>query len=378
MTPDNQSPRPPPPRDCYVHVPFCVARCDYCAFYSIPAPSPETVAATLRRLRLELHHRAAGCAPLQTLYIGGGTPTALAPEALRELLRILRTTLRFAPDCEITVEANPATITPEKAEILADHGVNRVSLGVQTFNPSHRAAIGRQPRADRPPDLRRCLRILRRCGLRNCSLDLINALPGQSLTQWDNDLRRALDLAPEHLSAYTLTAEPDTPFARRAPAADPDRQAALWECTGRRLAEAGLPRYEISNYARPGRQCRHNQRIWHGHRFIAAGPSAAWFTGFTRYRNVSALDAWLRDAPPDADPLPPVQRAVELLITGLRTVAGWEADTYLRATGFGLHQLRSPQIRALAAAGLLHATATCVRPTERGLLLNDHLARELL
>jgi oxygen-independent coproporphyrinogen-3 oxidase len=359
--------------DLYVHVPFCAKRCDYCAFYTLAGAPPQLRAAYVARLCAEFAELAPRCGPLRSIYLGGGTPTHLSPDELRTLLGGLRTHFDFAPDIEFSMEANPLSLTPQKLEIMLEAGVNRVSLGVQSFSDATRKAIGRYGDVNKVPE---ALALLRTCGVRNFNCDLIYAAPGQTMADLDEDLALFRDLDPPHVSTYSLMIEPGTPLAQQeVREADGDLIADMWERINEGL---GLERYEISNLARPGHECRHNVVIWKGAPFAGAGPAACWFDGETRWANVADIAAWQDGTPPEADHLSPEDRAIEILITGLRTTAGWSVAEFAAATGFDYRDLRTPQLTELAADGVIELTDETVRPTLPGLLLHDHIGRSLL
>jgi oxygen-independent coproporphyrinogen-3 oxidase len=365
------------PAHLYLHIPFCVRACDYCAFYKEAGAGADRRQRFLDGLEREAAARLPRCAPLQTLYLGGGTPSFLDLAEWQRLLAMLHRYATLAPDCEFTVEANPVSLTDEKVALLRAGGVNRISLGVQTFHPRLRQLIGRAGTAERVVPI---FELFRRHGLTNLGADLIYAIPGQTLAEWEEDLRRVAALRPSHVSAYSLILEPGTPLARRlATTVDDDLAVAMWDRATELLGElAGLARYEVSNLALPGRDCRHNQAVWHGARFLGLGPSASWYDGDTRYTNVADLDRWLAGAPPEADPLPPAARAVEILASGLRTVAGWTRPQFHQATGHDYLALRGDTLARFAQDGLLTGLPEAARPTRQGLLFADHLARELL
>ena len=246
-----------PFRNLYVHVPFCSVKCDYCAFFSVEHSGPDLHRRWLERVLRDLDRRAEELEAVETVYFGGGTPTLPGADFLDEMFRAVFERIRMAPGAEITSEANPETITPEKAAVLASH-VNRVSMGVQSFDPVKRAVLGRHPAcADSVP---RAAELLRGAGIGNLGFDLMYAAPGETLAGWRRDLELALALAPDHVSAYALTPEEHTPYAKAhgLRSADDALSAAMWETAGEMLAEAGLPRYEISNYAAEAFQARHN------------------------------------------------------------------------------------------------------------------------
>jgi len=360
----------------YVHVPFCQARCDYCAFYSIPGAPPEARQAYLAGIDRELTDHAPQCASLDSVYVGGGTPSALTEDELEALLGTVRERMQLKPDAEFTVECNPESLGRGKAEVLAAHGVNRVSMGVQSFDPELRQTIGRSGGLDGLDDQ---LGALHEHGIGNIGMDLIYAIPGQTLDQWRTDLRRVCAGGVSHVSTYELTVHEGTVLAcRKLPRPGDDLSVNMWRVAAEEAGRAGFRRYEVSNLSRPGRECRHNADIWHGATYLGVGPAASSFDGETRWTNVEDLHGWLDGAEPDPDPLPPPKRAGELLGVGLRTVRGWNRDEFLSRVGIDFMRLRGAELRELADQGLLVLTDDAVRPTERGLLFADMVARRLL
>ncbi len=351
----------------YVHVPFCAARCDYCAFYSVAGAAPALRAHYLERIADERH---ALEQPPTSIYVGGGTPSILEPEDLGVLLGMLGS----AP--EFTVEVNPDSLTPDKIDVLARCGVNRVSLGIQSFVPTHRLTIGRRGSL---AGLSETLAHLRAADIVNIGMDLIYAIPGQTLGDWRADLTQAAECGVQHISTYELTAEEGTRLtAARLPSIPEKSTVEMWELATDLLRCHGLERYEVSNFARPGSECRHNMDIWHGGTYLGIGPAAASFDGRERWTNPADIEAWLGRRPPEHDRLPPDRRAAEILALGLRTVAGWTRDQFLAATGTDYAETHADVLLTLCGHGLLQMTETTVRPTERGLLFADTVARRLL
>jgi oxygen-independent coproporphyrinogen-3 oxidase len=361
-------------RNLYIHVPFCAGKCDYCAFYSEPVPDPAAIRLWLDRILLQLEENAPRLENAGTVYFGGGTPSLLPEDVLQRLFAAVR---RVAPSAvEVSIEANPFTVTPEKAAALASFA-NRVSLGVQSFAPALLESVGRRSHAG--PGPAEAVQNLRAAGLRNIGLDLMYGLPGETPELWRRDLECALALEPEHVSAYSITPEPGTPFARRN-AGQPEDDAlseAMWEQAGKILGGAGLPRYEISNYARPGFESRHNSNVWHGETYLGLGPAACSFDGTDRWTQVSDLKAWLDGAPPEVDRIPRRARLGEILMMGLRTVSGWTRQEYEAAAGCPW-DIFAEQLDELAERGLVTLTADAVVPTERGLAFWNDIAESLV
>ncbi len=358
-----------PWQNLYIHVPFCLRKCDYCAFCSeadasrLMRPWLDKIGEGLKPLSGQ---------PLHTVYLGGGTPTVLEPELLEELLAMIKKLDSGAS--EISTECNPESLTPAKAAILGTY-VTRVSLGVQSFDPVLRRAIGR---CGDPEKIVPAFDMLMKNGLTNLSCDLIYGLPGQSLEDWQRDLTLALRLPVRHLSAYALTVEEGTPLSKRYrndPACD-IRTADMEKLTRTILKKAGMRQYEISNYARPGYECAHNQNIWHGETYLGLGPAACSFNGRDRYTQVSSIRDWLDGAEPETDRIPDDARRAEMLMMGLRTVRGWAAGEFERAAGIAPEMLRPAQIASLRRKKMMKLGSMAL--TRHGLDFWNDAALELL
>ncbi|MFB3817730.1 MAG: radical SAM family heme chaperone HemW, partial [Candidatus Methylomirabilales bacterium] len=243
----------------YIHIPFCARKCLYCDFYSVEAPGKvEDFLGALDR-EVELARGGMPAGEARTIFLGGGTPSLLTPAQVEAILRRLRSAFAVTPDAEITLEANPGTLTRDSLAAYRAAGVNRLSLGVQSFHDPELQRLGRIHSAD---DARRAVRDARAAGFDNLSLDLIYAIPGQSPSRWEATLETAIRMAPEHVSAYALTIERHTPFGRMLRAGElrptpSETEAAMFERGMEVLEAAGYEHYEVSNYARPGFRCRH-------------------------------------------------------------------------------------------------------------------------
>ncbi len=367
-----------PYRSLYIHVPFCQGgKCAYCAFYSLPTVTPAMTAAWLERLKHDFAANAPQCAPLRSVFIGGGTPSCLEPNELQTLLDAVRNAFDLTDDCEWTMEANPESLTPEKIDLAATGGVNRFSLGVQSFNEKLRRRIGRRGTLERLPSL---LETLHASSDIRLNLDLIYAIPDETPDEWADDLRRALACRPDHVSCYSLITEEGTPLAgQKLPQVTDESFLACWNLTERILSEAGLPRYEISNFAQPGRHCRHNDEIWHGQTYLGCGPAAVSFDGRDRIAEPADLEAWLAPHAPAVDTLPPEQRRREILAFGMRTVEGWPWPLLREVCGWTRTQLETDDaVRQALERQLALLDGTGFRPTSEGLLFNDDLLELLL
>jgi oxygen-independent coproporphyrinogen-3 oxidase len=373
----------PAPRSAYIHVPFCLHRCGYCDF-AVIAGRDDLFEPYLAALATELSWLAMP-RPVETLYFGGGTPSHL-PAA--ELARLCELATRWHPPavgCEWTVEANPETLTPDRVQVMAERGVTRVSLGVQSLQDVKLRALDR--RHDRAAAIAAVERV-HAAGLQ-ASVDLIFAAPGETLADWQADLRDAIALAPGHISTYGLTFEQGTAFtvARQRGALhelDEELQRAMYAEAIEALAAAGYEHYEVSNFARPGRHSRHNEVYWAGAEYYAAGPGAARYVAGARETNIKSTLGYLArveagESPvADCEELPPEQRARERLVLGLRRLRGVDKREFAAATGFEVDALAGPAIAKFAAIGLLKDDPSGVRLTREGLFVSDGLWPELL
>lgn len=359
--------------NCYVHVPFCAAKCGYCAFYSEPGCDPTLYDRYLDCM--ESHLRRAKLSEVSTLYVGGGTPTALDAKRLRRLVGILRDTLDLATDAEVSVEANPESLTPEKVGILREF-FTRISLGVQSFNSEFRRRIGRRCT---DAALHAALEWVRQAGFPHWNCDLMYALPGQNPDDWRGDLRLAAESGVDHISCYSLTPEPGAAMGANFHT-DDAVEAEMFQLAGDVLAGYGIPRYEISNYARPGCECRHNVHVWRGEKLAGFGPSAADFDGRVRHTEPASLSAWLAGEPPEADVIPWFRRLNEIFAVNLRTVKGWSREMWERLPGADRWEERGKIAENVQKIlpGTLTISPERIKLSDMGLLYWDDVAQALL
>ncbi len=365
-----------PPRSAYVHVPFCRHRCGYCNF-TLVAGRDDLVGDYLRAIELEL---AALGEPreVDTLFFGGGTPTHLPNEAIGQLIASVRAWFPLAEGYEFSVEANPADIDDDKLDVLAAGGVNRLSLGGQSFNPAKLAGLER----DHTPESLRAAAAAARARLDSLSLDLIFAVPGETLDVWRADLAAALATGADHVSTYGLTFERGTAFWSRMLAGelgrlDEELERAMYLAAIDTLVAAGFEHYEVSNFARPGHRCRHNEAYWSGASYYALGPGAARYVGGRREMNHRSTTTWLKrvlagqSAVAETETLEPADRARELLVFGLRRMQGVERAWFAAHSGFDLDELAGEPLGRMVAEGLLYDDGSRVRLTRAGLLVSD-------
>ena len=359
----------------YVHVPFCHGKCSYCAFYSLGRYGRAEQEAYLQRILQDMEKQSADCAALRSVFIGGGTPTALDDDLFERLLTGICSYFRFSNDMEWTVESNPESLTEQKIAIMAAHGVTRVSMGIQSFEPRIRKTLGRCGHLE---GLETKVDALRKTGIRHVNFDFIYNVPGQTPDDFRLDLHKALQLKPDHLSAYALTIEEGTPLASHGTCVNDDDFPEYWRFADEILAEGGLRRYEISNFAKPGCECRHNNDIWYGGTYLGIGPAATSFDGMDRWTQVSNLSKWLEDETADMDILSSDKRDAEILAFGMRTVDGWTWRQFAEIVGTDAKTLRGKELERLERLGLVTIDDKGFRPTAQGLLFNDDIVMELL
>lgn len=370
----------------YVHVPFCRARCRFCAFY-MEMPSEDRVQTFLAGLdhELRLYARDPGfhAIPVHTIYFGGGTPTTLTSRQLIGILNAVRRRFAVADDAEVSIEVHPGTVTPESLRELRQAGFTRLSVGGQSFDQNELRELGGRAFGG---GIRQAVTRARSAGFTNISLDLLFGFPGQSMESWQRTLDAALAVAPTHLSCYAYTLEEGSPFYRevmRGKGSEPDQefQVALEERAVERLAAAGFERYEISNYCRPGYECRHNIRYWRVRAYLGLGPSAQSCLGRARFGNIANLERYADSLKSGTLPLDDItylsqdQVDRERVIWGLRMLSGVriESTEHRRETGL----LRT--VRQLRNEGLLRGEGQGrVRLTDLGIRYADTVAVALL
>lgn len=371
------------PRHAYVHVPFCRHRCGYCDF-SLVAGRDDLIGRYFGALAVELE-RVGKPLEVDTLYLGGGTPSHVGPDGLRRLFDLLHATLRPVADAEVSIEANPEDVTAELADAVRACGVTRASLGAQSLDAAALAALDR---SHTPTDVARSVTLLRDRGLA-VNVDMMTAAPGQSLAAVARDLDAVIGLGPEHVSVYCLTWEPGTAFEslrRRGALAPADEgvERAMFETAIERLEAAGYEHYEVSNFARPGHRCRHNEAYWDCRPWEAFGPGAARFDGRTRITNHRSPVAWMSkvlagaDFTGDVDAMDAEAAARERLVVGLRRRAGIGRAAFRVASGLDLDALAGAAIANWVAQGLATDDGATIRLTRAGLLVSDSLWADVL
>lgn len=373
------------PLGLYIHIPFCRSKCDYCDFYSLSGRE-DRMDAYQKALLTHLAETAPSARGRQvdTIYFGGGTPSFYGEKRLKQLLHTIKKRYAMAPDVEVTLEANPDSVDQKMLTHLRRAGFNRLSLGVQSacdreLESLHRPHTFRQARA--------AVEAARKAKLKNLSLDLIYGLPGQTLEGWKDTVEEVLALNPEHLSCYGLKVEAGTPLAGRVERGerlpDDDAQADMYLWTVERLAAAGYHQYEISNFAKKGRESRHNLRYWLIREYIGFGPGAHSDFGGRRYSFLRDLDGYIDGVLKggriieESDLIPLKERGGEYLMLGLRTSRGIEEWEYRRQYFMNFDPLEA-KLECYETKGWAERKDSRWRLTPQGFLLSNQLIGELL
>lgn len=365
----------------YLHVPFCIRKCIYCDFLSVPYDSELAAEYTTAVVR-ELEMRKEKAGGLRTIYIGGGTPTTLAMERFEVIFGALRSWYTIAPGAEITVEANPGTVDRHIAAGLAALGVNRFSVGIQSFKDDELRLLGRIHSAGEGIE---AIKSVQDSTAGNISIDLIYGIPGQTLEGWTASLECAVGLSPSHISCYELTPEPGTPLfelIRKGVARKPDEDTivSMYYNAIDRLSDSGYRHYEISNFSRPGFECRHNLNYWDRGEYLGIGAGSHSFIVDRRIRNTGDVRKYI--AATGSGALPEEESVEvsceeafrEFIFLGLRKTAGLNIREFREDLGIDLPKISG----RLIDEGLLHAESGCLRLTRRGLVVSNTVMAELL
>jgi oxygen-independent coproporphyrinogen-3 oxidase len=385
----------PPPFSLYIHIPYCISKCPYCDFNShVVAEIPEDAYTDSLLRELEFYGDQADWRGrvVQSIFFGGGTPSTFKPASIGKLLAWVAATFPINLDCEITLEANPGTVDSGKFFGYRDAGVNRISVGVQSFQPELLKFLGRAHSAE---EAKRALEIVKQAGFDNFNFDLIYANPGQTLAELDADLDTALEFQPPHLSAYNLTFEEGTPFhheyrAGRMKHLGEDEEIAMAELIGQKLRAGGLSRYEISNYARPGYPSRHNVNYWRSGDYLGLGAGAhsykrgesdvesgrRWCNEKSPGRYMTQI-AKSRHAVVECEDIDLMKAAGEFMFLGLRMTEGISIETFRASFGKPPEEVY-PRIRTWIEGDLLEENSGYLRFTAKGILLANSIFVEFM
>ena len=369
----------------YIHIPFCKQRCSYCAFYSTTLYNIRDRYVDALCKEITMRKEYAGRATIETIYLGGGTPSTLTMEQLHKICNTIYSTHKVSSTAEVTIECNPDDLTPEFLAQLKQLPFNRISMGVQSFNDTQLKRLGRRHNADKA---REAVHNARAAGYENISIDLIFALPGSTITEWEHDLDSAIALRPDHLSAYNLTYEEGTPLHRALERGDfaelgEEENIEQFQMLIAKLKEAGYRHYEISNFALPGRESRHNSSYWNDTPYIGCGAAAHSYDGMSRQWNIADIKeyiAGIESGTPsfEIEHLSEEERYNDTILTRLRTTDGlplaWMKEKFCDKLNRHMQRAAEKEI----ALGNLKEENGSLSLTEKGIFISDAVIRELI
>lgn len=369
----------------YIHIPFCKQRCSYCAFYSTTLYNIRERYVDALCKEITMRKEYAGGVPIETIYLGGGTPSTLSMEQLKRICDTVYAAYQVSPVPEVTIECNPDDLTPDFLAQLKQLPFNRISMGVQSFNDTQLKRLGRRHDAAKA---RQAVANARAAGYRNISIDLIFALPGSTIDEWEHDLESAIALRPDHLSAYNLTYEERTPIHRALERGDftelsEEENIAQFQMLISRLKEAGYRHYEISNFALPGRESRHNSSYWNDTPYIGCGAAAHSYNGTSRQWNIADIQEYIKGIENEnpvfeIEELTEEERYNDTILTRLRTAEGiplaWMKDKF----GKRLNDYMQSAAEKEIAFGNLKEENGHLSLTEKGIFISDAVIRELI
>ena len=369
----------------YVHIPFCATKCYYCAFNTYTFHK-EQAKAYLQALRTEIALYASETAPLQTIFIGGGTPSILSADALTQLFTDIHQHLQITSDAEITVECNPGTVDTEKLRVMKDNGVNRLSFGLQAMQDETLKQLGR---IHTVAEFLQSYHLARENGFENINIDLIFALPEQTMEAWQHTLNEVISLDPDHISTYNLVMEEATPFYEWWQAGDlhlpsEDTEADMFQYTIETLTTHGYTHYEICNFARPDHYARHNLVYWNNQSCIGLGAGACGYVNGVRYSNIRGIAPYINKLSKRNKPIADTERLTgnaekaETLMLALRKREGISLENYKNRFGEDIEVAFGDTVKKWIELQLLECTATHLRLTHRGLLLANEVFVELM
>lgn len=390
-----------PGLELYLHIPFCVRKCEYCDFLSMPA-GESTRGHYVSRLIEEIREKSNACRGYQvtSVFLGGGTPSLLSGRQVAGILEEVRENFSLSEDAEVTIECNPGTLDRDKLSLYRHAGINRLSIGLQSAKDQELALLGR---IHTFAEFQRNYSLAREAGFENINIDLISALPGQTVGDWEYTLEKVLGLGPEHISAYSLIVEEGTPFyqkygqdeAVRARGGHPqylpeeEEERRMYQRAREMLASHGYRRYEISNYAREGRECRHNSGYWRGVPYLGLGLGSASFLGQMRFSNTSSLETYLNGEFPSLEAIlggePRVleeegvmalnreRQMEEFMFLGLRMMEGVSKQAFRDRFSVELEEIYQNQLQKFQQQGLLAQGRGRVYLTEEGIAVSNYV-----
>ena len=369
--------------ELYLHIPFCIKKCDYCDFLSGPSTRAGQEAYIYALLReMETVSKNLKKRPVDTVFIGGGTPSVPECDVMEKLLQGLRDYFLFSADAEVTIEANPGTLTPEKLSIYRKYGINRISIGLQSPNNKELAMLGR---IHNYAQFLESFQMAREAGFSNINVDLMFAIPGQSYEGWVRNLRTVAALAPEHISAYSLIIEEGTPFfSRKLDLPDEDTEYRMYEDVAEILGEYGYHQYEISNYARYGFECRHNKGYWERKDYLGLGLGAASLIGKKRFTNTNIMEEYLNHSRDltrirkDMEILEKKDEMGEFMFLGLRMTEGVSEEEFQEYFHVSVEKIYGRVIEKYIRQGLLEKRNGRIFLTRRGIHVSNAVMADFL
>lgn len=373
----------------YIHIPFCRHKCIYCGFYSVPCGANlSMVDKYLDCLEMEcgLRERLYGRLSVDTVFVGGGTPSLLSPQQLDRLGHIIRSHFDLTPVTEFTFESNPGTLSSDKLDSMRAMGANRLSMGLQSSDDGLLSSLGR---IHDSKTFEHCYHMARLAGFDNISIDMMFGLPGQTIQSVERDIDYLVELAPEHISAYSLMIDPDTPLEHMLDQGtltlpDDDTERQMYYTYRRRLAQAGYLQYEISNWSRPGRRSEHNVRYWRDRDYLGLGPAAHSLMLEYRFGNPESLEIWSEALTSGRDPaIVHEVRSIpnhmsEYMFTGLRMLDGIQFNSFRETFGCSLDEAYPGVVDKLVDRGLLSRNQFGIRLTDLGLDLANQVFMEFV
>lgn len=369
----------------YLHIPFCKRRCIYCDFFSTTHGEKKTRYISALCQELEQRKEYTGNEPIETIYFGGGTPSQLSQKDFTEIFAHIYKVYPITPDAEISLEANPDDLTPEYISMLRTLPFNRLSMGIQTFHEDTLKLLQRRHTAGQAI---RAYKECRNAGFQNISIDLMYGLPGETLASWEKDLKQAIELHPEHISAYHLIYEENTALWKlreqhKVEEADEDLSVSLFSTLIDRLTEAGYDHYEISNFCLPGLHSRHNSSYWTGKTYLGCGPSAHSYNGISRQWNIASLDEYItgiqNETPVfETEELDLYTRYNDFVITTIRTQWGMSLTKLRDEFGEKLYSYCLRMARPHLEQGTLEIVNQTLKLTRQGIFISDGIMSDML
>ncbi|MDD3364655.1 MAG: radical SAM family heme chaperone HemW [Syntrophomonas sp.] len=376
------------PMGIYIHIPFCLHKCEYCDFYSLPITDPVILENYTRSVISELQRRALSLSsPFASIYLGGGTPSLLLPQQVERIVDSVFANYQPCSDLEISMEVNPATVNLQDLKGLRAAGINRLSVGVQSFADIELKTLGRMHGGY---EAQATLRDVVKAGFNNFNIDLIYGLPGQTLSGWQENLSLAMKFNPQHISAYLLQLDESTPMARKVKSGtinllDDELESELYYTTLNFLAEQGYCHYEISNFARPGYECRHNLLYWQAREYLGIGCGAVSFMNRQRIINQANLNHYIEDMLADRAPhieiletMTPRQLAADAIILGLRLTGGIKREEFWERFGIDIMEEYRDVIKTCQVQGLLEIENDRIYLVKRAYFLSNQVFNQFM